>query len=312
MAAPGEAPPSETRVDFGTLPVSQLDTYISYYELAPHFPPPLDPLPATLDSDEEEDDDDDEDEAEDETRRSRRNRSEQQQGDDSDGSPSSGGPSHRPTSAELVGLTRIERNKLRREAAEREAAFAEEQERKQRERAARERENQGLPPEQPLGRRAAAAAASSRLTSSISDPFGDSHDADPASKVEEGESRKRLAGEAGLEEDRVRMFYGSSAGATAGQQQQPQPAGPPPAAAPESFFDGEAANTYLSGVAGRHFQALPQPKEGEIVVGFLYKCRTKGEPCPLPKTMLSGAELTRARSTQTRFSRSHEPRQGVV
>ena len=38
-------------MDFTTIPNSQLDTYISYYELAPSFPPPLDPLPSTGDDD---------------------------------------------------------------------------------------------------------------------------------------------------------------------------------------------------------------------------------------------------------------------
>lgn len=46
---------------------------------------------------------------------------------------------------------------------------------------------------------------------------------------------------------------------------------------PTEFFDDEDAKAYLGGIAQRHFAAQPPPKEGELVVGFLYRCRTKGE-----------------------------------
>ena len=46
---------------------------------------------------------------------------------------------------------------------------------------------------------------------------------------------------------------------------------------PGHFFDADAATNYLSQVATQHFASQPAPKEGEVVVGFLYKCRAKGE-----------------------------------
>ncbi|CDR99042.1 uncharacterized protein SPSC_01722 [Sporisorium scitamineum] len=48
-------------------------------------------------------------------------------------------------------------------------------------------------------------------------------------------------------------------------------------ACPPHFFDADAATNYLSQVATQHFASQPAPKEGEVVVGFLYKCRAKGE-----------------------------------
>lgn len=44
---------------------------------------------------------------------------------------------------------------------------------------------------------------------------------------------------------------------------------------PSEFFDEEDAKTYLANIAQKHFAAQPPPKEGEVVVGFLYRCRTK-------------------------------------
>ncbi|CAO1622311.1 unnamed protein product [Sympodiomycopsis kandeliae] len=48
--------------------------------------------------------------------------------------------------------------------------------------------------------------------------------------------------------------------------------GSPP---PKDFFDDEDAKSYLAKVAREHFDAQSAPKEGEVVVGFLYRCRTK-------------------------------------
>ncbi|PWN27456.1 hypothetical protein BDZ90DRAFT_232426 [Jaminaea rosea] len=44
---------------------------------------------------------------------------------------------------------------------------------------------------------------------------------------------------------------------------------------PDDFFDEEDAKSYLAGLAQKHFAAQQAPKEGEVVVGFLYRCRTK-------------------------------------
>lgn len=44
---------------------------------------------------------------------------------------------------------------------------------------------------------------------------------------------------------------------------------------PTEFFDDDDAKTYLANIAQKHFAAQPPPKEGEVVVGFLYRCRTK-------------------------------------
>lgn len=59
---------------------------------------------------------------------------------------------------------------------------------------------------------------------------------------------------------------------------------------PEHFADADAAGNYLGAVAGRHFAQLPPPKEGEVVVGFLYRCRAAGEQ------NRSGASLGRCRA----------------
>lgn len=48
--------------------------------------------------------------------------------------------------------------------------------------------------------------------------------------------------------------------------------------APSHFFDVQEADEYLAQVAGKHFAAQPQPKEGEVVVQFLYRCRA-GDKC---------------------------------
>lgn len=46
---------------------------------------------------------------------------------------------------------------------------------------------------------------------------------------------------------------------------------------PSHFFDVHEADNYLATVASKHFAAQPPPKEGEVVVQFLYRCRTGGE-----------------------------------
>jgi hypothetical protein len=45
---------------------------------------------------------------------------------------------------------------------------------------------------------------------------------------------------------------------------------------PSHFFDAQEADNYLATVASRHFAAQPPPKEGEVVVQFLYRCRAGG------------------------------------
>ncbi|EST05827.1 hypothetical protein PSEUBRA_004863 [Kalmanozyma brasiliensis GHG001] len=64
---------------------------------------------------------------------------------------------------------------------------------------------------------------------------------------------------------------------------------------PPHFFDADAATNYLSQVATNHFASQPAPKEGEVVVGFLYKCRAKGElNRPLAHYKLSEAAAEKA------------------
>lgn len=46
---------------------------------------------------------------------------------------------------------------------------------------------------------------------------------------------------------------------------------------PSHFFDAQEADAHLASVAERHFAGQPQPKEGEVVVQFLYRCRAGGE-----------------------------------
>ena len=77
--------------------------------------------------------------------------------------------------------------------------------------------------------------------------------------------RKRTAAEASAADTAAVL------GANAGK------AGEDDIACPPHFFDADAATNYLSQVAAQHFASQPAPKEGEIVVGFLYKCRAKGE-----------------------------------
>ena len=78
-------------------------------------------------------------------------------------------------------------------------------------------------------------------------------------------SRKRAAAENSAADTAAAL------GANAGQTNQDELACPP------HFFDADAATNYLSQVASQHLASQPAPKEGEVVVGFLYKCRAKGE-----------------------------------
>ncbi|KAK0554369.1 hypothetical protein OC846_000683 [Tilletia horrida] len=50
---------------------------------------------------------------------------------------------------------------------------------------------------------------------------------------------------------------------------------PEDAAALEQLADGTAARAYLSQAVRRHFDSLPAPKEGEVVVGFLYRAKIR-------------------------------------
>ncbi|UZJ53265.1 hypothetical protein CBS101457_002585 [Exobasidium rhododendri] len=47
---------------------------------------------------------------------------------------------------------------------------------------------------------------------------------------------------------------------------------------PSHFFDNQEADDYLANVASRHFANQPPPKEGEVVVQFLYRCKV-GDKC---------------------------------
>ena len=78
-------------------------------------------------------------------------------------------------------------------------------------------------------------------------------------------SRKRTAAETSAAETAAAL------GANTGKANEDELACPP------HFFDADAATNYLSQVATQHFASQPAPKEGEVVVGFLYKCRAKGE-----------------------------------
>ncbi|GAC98749.1 hypothetical protein PHSY_006343 [Pseudozyma hubeiensis SY62] len=68
---------------------------------------------------------------------------------------------------------------------------------------------------------------------------------------------------------------------------------------PPHFFDADAATNYLSQVATQHFASQPAPKEGEVVVGFLYKCRAKGElNRPLAHYRLNDASADKAQAPE--------------
>lgn len=237
--------PSKSRVDFSTLPVSQLDTYVSYYELAPTFPPALDPAPPPLllggGSGEVS-----------AGSGSRSGESVDRSAHDSqDGADAAEGAADADEGRE----EEMDKDQQEEHPADAAAATASGSNSRKRKAAAPiEIDDPPLSTLLSVGRRAAAAAASTKMRGDIQDPYGD-HAA--ASSVDHANS---------------------SADAAHGQQHRVSPsAGGTGGSGPDSFFDGEAANTYLSSVAGAHFAGLPQPKEGEIVVGFLYKCKTRGE-----------------------------------
>ncbi|KAJ1035043.1 hypothetical protein NDA18_000645 [Ustilago nuda] len=94
---------------------------------------------------------------------------------------------------------------------------------------------------------------------------GRKHKARAASPVSAPSSRKRAAAENSAADTAAAL------GANASKANQDEIACPP------HFFDADAATNYLSHVATQHFASQPAPKEGEVVVGFLYKCRAKGE-----------------------------------
>lgn len=80
--------------------------------------------------------------------------------------------------------------------------------------------------------------------------------------------RKRNPDASDLDMNYAHGYNGSRYGANLDEEEPP---------CPPHFFDADAATTYLGQVAGHHFRNQPPPKEGEVVVGFLYKCRAKGE-----------------------------------
>lgn len=74
---------------------------------------------------------------------------------------------------------------------------------------------------------------------------------------------------------------------------------------PPHFFDADAATHYLSQVASQHFASQPPPKEGEVVVGFLYKCRAKGElNRPLAHYRLNDAAADKVQKAEIMTQRS--------
>lgn len=87
----------------------------------------------------------------------------------------------------------------------------------------------------------------------------------PASPLQLSSTRKRTAAEP------FTVDNTPASGANASKANDDEIACPP------HFFDADAATHYLSQVASQHFASQPAPKEGEVVVGFLYKCRAKGE-----------------------------------
>ncbi|EPQ26129.1 uncharacterized protein PFL1_06337 [Pseudozyma flocculosa PF-1] len=86
-------------------------------------------------------------------------------------------------------------------------------------------------------------------------------------------SRKRTADAAALDNpgssNGTKASTSTAAAAAAAAEDDPP--------CPPHFFDADAASLYLSQVAAKHFASQPTPKEGEVVVGFLYKCKAKGE-----------------------------------
>lgn len=76
-------------------------------------------------------------------------------------------------------------------------------------------------------------------------------------------------------------------------------------ACPPHFFDADAATNFLSQVATQHLASQPAPKEGEVVVGFLYKCRAKGElNRPLAHYRLSDAATEKSEPTDALTQRT--------
>lgn len=42
------------------------------------------------------------------------------------------------------------------------------------------------------------------------------------------------------------------------------------------FYDVPDAHRNLGAIATEHYAAMPQPKESDLIVGFLYRCRARG------------------------------------
>ncbi|WFD22829.1 hypothetical protein MEQU1_001506 [Malassezia equina] len=47
------------------------------------------------------------------------------------------------------------------------------------------------------------------------------------------------------------------------------------------FFDRDDEHEHLAALANEHFHAMPMPKETDVIVGFLHRCRRAGTPSPL-------------------------------
>ncbi|KDN39464.1 hypothetical protein K437DRAFT_296104 [Tilletiaria anomala UBC 951] len=244
----GEDPDAvESRVDFTALPTAQLDTYISYYELAPAFPPALDPAPPILDPEYETSSYNAQNG---EVERA----AEDEEEDGADDDNNNGDGEYDDADRDYGSADEAERGRKRRRTTKAKATD-------------RSLDRQQPPP---LGRRAAAALASERLASNRHDPFGLGLDANSS-----GADGNDYAAHTSSLSYASAAGRAGAAGAGAGELAPGAHGSSGATACPESFFDGDAATKYLAAVAGRHFQSLPQPKEGEIVVGFLYKCRTK-------------------------------------
>ncbi|KAE8227033.1 hypothetical protein CF319_g437 [Tilletia indica] len=68
---------------------------------------------------------------------------------------------------------------------------------------------------------------------------------------------------------------GYTAASGAGAENAEDEIDPEEAAALEQLADVHAARAYLSRAVSRHFASLPAPKEGEVVVGFLYRAKIR-------------------------------------
>ncbi|KAN0062209.1 hypothetical protein ACQY0O_005390 [Thecaphora frezii] len=111
---------------------------------------------------------------------------------------------------------------------------------------------------------ASSAAATTTTTS------GNGAGAPSSSSSSTSAGRKRNAEAAGLDGASATATKSAAAASAAAAVEDDPPC-------PPHFFDADAASLYLSQVAAKHFASQPAPKEGEVVVSFLYKCKAKGE-----------------------------------